>query len=579
MRGSVLKGTSAVVLALLIAYAIPGALEAASDEIDQKVTDHPYTRLDGGSDDVLAFCSDDTSSDDTTTADDKGGNRQQNEPTIAVNPSHPTVLAAGANDYCTFGTTGDAWAGFYWTDDGGASWRNSLLPGYPGDTSPAGRASPLNKGGFGAAGDPVMAWDTGNYLFYGGIAFDRGIPAGASFVTRSNFGGVWVATYRWNAATSEMEYLRTVLVASNTPGNGLFQDKTAIQTDQWALSPHKDNVYFTWSRFQGFGNNAIYVSRSTDHGATFSKPIKISDGIHGNQTTDIAVAPNGDVYVTWRQFNDPSPQDTAIVFSKSTDGGLTWSKPRIITEIDPFDSREFSGSNARDCGDGPFACPTGFVFHRQSSQPSIAANAAGVYVVYNEEQPSGQSKVMFTRSIDGGATWSTPIAIDPATTVGHEWWPDIAATDILVGVAYYTSRDDTGYAASRPPCNSTVGTSTCSGSSGVNVYYAQSTDNGANWDAPIKISDQAHNPNYEMFGNRDVPFHGDYIYISMTGTSIYVAWTDNRDVVTGTDPRYSPPDGTDGFDVLQCRVPATSPDNCPNKGGLNQNIYATKVTP
>lgn len=343
---------------------------------------------------------------------------------------------------------------------------------------------------------------------------------------------------------------------------------------------YKDNVYFTWSRFQGFGNNAIYVSRSTNHGATFSRPIKISDGIHGNQTTDIAVAPNGHVYVTWRQFNDPSPQETAIVFSKSTNGGLTWSKPRVISEIDPFDSREFSGSSARDCGDGPFACPTGFVFRRQGSQPSIAANAGGVYVVYNEEQASGQSKVMVVRSTDNGATWSAPVAIDPATLAGHEWWPDIAATSDRVSVAYYTSRDDTGYSADRPPCNSAGGTSTCNGLSGVNVYYTQSTDNGVNWDVPTRISDQAHNPNYEMFGNRDVPFHGDYIYISMVGPNIYVAWTDNRDVLTGNDPRYGPPDGTDGFDVLQCRVPtSTSPDQCPNKGGLNQNIYATRVAP
>jgi hypothetical protein len=61
-------------------------------------------------------------------------------------------------------------------------------------------------------------------------------------------------------------------------------------------------------------------------------------------------------------------------------------------------------------------------------------------------------------------------------------------------------------------------------------------------------------------------------------------WTDSRDTVAGTDPRYddpavaTPEDGTDGFDVIQCRTfsamtGAWSADNCANAGGLNQNIF------
>jgi hypothetical protein len=57
-----------------------------------------------------------------------------------------------------------------------------------------------------------------------------------------------------------------------------------------------------------------------------------------------------------------------------------------------------------------------------------------------------------------------------------------------------------------------------------------------------------------------------------------MTWTDHRDVVPGTDPRY-PVDGTDGFDVLQCRAAnpdgTFGPDTCPNAGGLDQNIYGT----
>jgi len=81
-----------------------------------------------------------------------------------------------------------------------------------------------------------------------------------------------------------------------------------------------------------------------------------------------------------------------------------------------------------------------------------------------------------------------------------------------------------------------------------------------------------------MFGDRDVPFHGDYNYISAADGRVFMAWADTRDVVAGTDPRY-PLDGTDGFDVNQCRTQATdgtwSADTCPNAGGLDQNIYGT----
>jgi hypothetical protein len=83
-------------------------------------------------------------------------------------------------------------------------------------------------------------------------------------------------------------------------------------------------------------------------------------------------------------------------------------------------------------------------------------------------------------------------------------------------------------------------------------------------------------PQYERFGDRDVPFFGDYNYIAASGSTAFMTWTDHRDVVPGTDPRY-PVDGTDGFDVLQCR--AANPDGtfgadtCPNAGGLDQNIY------
>ena len=67
---------------------------------------------------------------------------------------------------------------------GGETWTNSIVPGYPQDTSAEGRTSPLH-GTHTDAGDPVAAFDRDGNLFVGGIAFNRVKPSN---------GDVWVAT-------------------------------------------------------------------------------------------------------------------------------------------------------------------------------------------------------------------------------------------------------------------------------------------------------------------------------------------------------------------------------------------------
>ena len=123
---------------------------------DVEISDQAYVRHDGLTDATIVDCS----SDATTPAPggDGSGERQQNEPAASVAPNNPMHMAAGANDYCPVQTTGDSWAGFYYSSTGGASWVNSLVPGYPTDTSEEGQDSPLH-GFVTGAGDPVQAWD------------------------------------------------------------------------------------------------------------------------------------------------------------------------------------------------------------------------------------------------------------------------------------------------------------------------------------------------------------------------------------------------------------------------------------
>src|SRR5262245_6709624 len=91
-----------------------------------------YARYDGVVDATMESCS--------------TGRRTQNEPTVAVDPANPSIVAAGSNDYCAEiqNGSGNVWAGYYRSTDGGASWSESLVPGYPADTSSAGTSSPTH---------------------------------------------------------------------------------------------------------------------------------------------------------------------------------------------------------------------------------------------------------------------------------------------------------------------------------------------------------------------------------------------------------------------------------------------------
>ena len=201
-----------VPLALVLAVAFSGAAlgSGADVRVTRDGTPSSYLRYDGSTDATTTACS--------------TGRRSQNEPTVAVDPHNTQVVAAGANDYCAQIVNGDVWAGYYRSTDGGSSWRNSLVPGYPADSSAAGVASPVH-GTCVAAGDPSQAFDRDGRLFYAFICFNRSKPVN---------GGVFVARYTGDGGT----YDRTVLVKRGTPSGqfltGLFQDKINLTVDQTA---------------------------------------------------------------------------------------------------------------------------------------------------------------------------------------------------------------------------------------------------------------------------------------------------------------------------------------------------------
>jgi hypothetical protein len=554
---------SAAALGAALAVFIGGSVGTAGPggnvRVTQDFTEGSYVRYDGASDATMDGCS--------------TGRRSQNEPSVAVDPAKPKVVVAGSNDYCAAIVNGDVWTGYYRSTDGGSSWANSLVPGYPADESAAGLASPTH-GKCAAAGDPTQAFDRQGRLFYAFICFNRVGPIN---------GSVYAARYLNHGAT----YDRTVLIKSGTPSGlfltGLFQDKINLTVDQ-TTGPTSGNVYVAWSQYNGFApSNAVLFSRSTDHGLSFSRAVRVTPVSHGTASfADLAVGPDGAVYLTFLTYPSSSQSTWDIWLSKSTNAGVSFGAPSHVATIQSFDSNQFSGSGAYDCGDGPFACPSGFTFSRFFSSSAVAADAKGVHVVYSAETAAGQAKIFFRNSPDG-VNWPSPAATLDSVLVGHQWFPDIGSADGVITAVFYDSRADSAYSPDRPPGNTADGRNS---GDVVHTFIARSTDGGTRW-TETQVSTAGSNFGWMTHGSRRVGFWGDYIYVSAVPGAVNIAWTDSRDLVPGEDPREGADD--EGFDVYQpCTyVPndvnaasyssPTIDDPCLSQGGLDENIYGARI--
>jgi hypothetical protein len=552
---------------------------------------------------------------------------RQNEPSGAINPRNKSVILGSSNDYCgvyqPFGATvqspvGPIWLGYYRSQDGGSTFQSTLVPGYPGDTSPYAALAHIRTA---SSGDPVIAWDNHGRAFFGAESSDD--PAG----TKKTFGDVWVATFDNPAGeggatiNDGKRFVRSEVVASGSSAPNLlgkFNDKTSIEADR-SGSSCDGNVYFAYSRFTGNGGVAIYFSRSTDHGATWSSPKKLSSA-SDVQFPDISVTGNGHVYVTWRTFMAKKHDSDSVQITKSTDCGATFAPSTTIATFVPNDAVDVaapkptptqsapddpagesapaaSGSLARDCGDFAAACQSGYTFFRRDTQIRSTADQNDkvnetIYLVYdatkgaqvptgttygtNGPGTAGQAATFFYRYDGASGAPTTPKVIDNQT-VGHQVFPDITADAGVLYAIWWDSRFDSEYSVQRPIGNSATGVTVPS----VDVFSSKSTNMGNTWSTGSMLTTVRSNPNYEQFSNRTIPFAGDYLWVSSVGNTAYAVWTDWRNTLAGADPRERTAEDNDGADVMQCRIVSStgswSGDRCPHAGGLDQDIYGAAL--
>jgi hypothetical protein len=176
------------------------------------------------------------------------------------------------------------------------------------------------------------------------------------------------------------------------------------------------HLYAAWSEYEG----RLWVSRSTDGGATFAVPVHVAgDDDRPARAPALAVAGDGTVHLAWTVGQDPAAD---IHLATSMDGGQSFGEPQIVAP---------GGGHA--------------------DAPKIAVDSQGrLHLVYGESHdgPFQHYHIRYARRDAGSDRFSEPRTIAaPHAGVDSVNFPDLAvdAADRLY-VVWELYPDRRGYA-------------------------------------------------------------------------------------------------------------------------------------
>ncbi|MGW0206725.1 sialidase family protein [Streptomyces sp. NPDC003233] len=384
-------------------------------------------------------------------------------------------------------------------------------------------------------GDPTLGCSTSNNFYFGSTSMtfqtDGTIKSGIS-VARSTDGG--------------KSFHHGALAASADLGTH-FLDKPMITVEPGpTASPSDDIIHVTYTEFDGSGTfcggafrTAIEYVKSTDGGATWTAPQVIDQDCGLTATVFgslVKTGKGGNVYVAWERY-DPDFQHRSIHVRRSVDDGASFGGDHLISPVVPT-------------GDGTLL--QGLFRNFVDLQGlAVAPSNKALYVTWNDgryaQQPDPNSNcenvkkycfssVLFSRSTDGGATWSAPTRVNDGPVGEQVDWFQPALDVDSRGKLYSLYYDRQGiYRGVARNFN-------------IQAVVAQSSDGGSSWKrAPVSsrffptFMDQVPPPHYM----------GDYISIATDRLGTYpgaiAAWGDNSlgDANVGTvhvDPGWPKPD-------------------------------------
>ncbi len=209
-------------------------------------------------------------------------------------------------------------------------------------------------------------------------------------------------------------------------------------------------------------------------------------------------------------FTDNRSGNFDVYYKRSIDGGATFEADMQLT-FDTLNSHNsaiaVSGSNVYivwyDSRDGntelyyKLSNDNGFAWTAdtrltnnsgKSWHPSVTVNGSVVQIVWHDDTP-GNNEIFYKRSNDGGNTWTTDMRL--SNTAGSSNMPGIAVSGSNVHVSWYDSTNGNW-----------------------EIYYKRSTNGGTSWGADTRLTNNA----YSSF----------YPTIAVSGSTVHIAWTDNR---------------------------------------------------
>lgn len=322
-----------------------------------------------------------------------------------------------------------------------------------------------------------------------------------SFNQSNNNNAVAAATSRDGGITWQN---LSVIIADNQPTLQFFNDKESVTAD-----PTQAGVaYAVWDRLELPNGNPdanlhtaayrgpTFFSKTTNGGLTWSSP-KIIVNVPSRQQTignQIVVDSKTGTLYDFFDLITPPFKVTAFkaAFIKSTDGGNTWTQPQIIANMETvFVSDPNTGQAIR----------TGDII----PEPAIDPATGQLYIVWQDSRFNGHhfDEVALSTSTNGGRTWSAPIQVNtntPPTRPGFTPMVHVKA-DGTVGVTFYDFRNLTTQTTTLP----------------TDYWFVKSTNHGASFDSEVRITptsfDMLTAPNAGGF------FVGDYEGLDTSGTS------------------------------------------------------------
>jgi len=556
MRPSFRTGLLALVLAALVA--VPFAAVAQTTTGDTEVSvgspDGPFSR------------------------------NKQNEPAVTVDPAHPWLVAAGANDNldmeacnagpqtdCPF-TTDVGVSGIYFSFDSGHAWTQ---PEYTGLTArqcdgdpttdadvcvaqegPIGTVPWYAENGLVSDGDPALvfgpvpsddgtfSWANGSRLYYvnltaaSTVAFEPPFKGPeALYVSRLDVPADADAPQAQTIVEDKDSWYAPELITKQSATT--FSDKEQVWVDNAESSPFFGTAYVCLASFRSnsHGNAApqpLLVGVSHDGGDTWrtkqvtsasNNPFNTRQGF-GRSGCTVRTDADGVVYVLANQFAVGEPGQGSHIMIRSFDGGRRWTRPRNIgLAVDTCFATQFDGSGFRCVEDGIAGARDDL-----SSAPSIdIANGA----------PTGTTApdipIMYRTWVDGRDGVDDPHVMFSYSTDRGESWSAPIAVEQGDDRGYYSavaiSPDGTEawlvYNAFTTPFRDD--TSSDRGLVGVVLHAAVDPETGAPGAWAEVHRGVVGDPRASSQNNLVLEFLGDYVYASALGGYGVAVWNDVRD--------------------------------------------------